>query len=123
MRHNLFYLLICCFYMQDACGQLRKTDLLGSWQADHAELTSMSLDTYHFYRTGRFVFNPNAYNGLNRIISIVGRYSINKDSLFLIPDSTEELIGGYPIRSMITTLSDTWEITDGKIKMVVCKKK
>jgi hypothetical protein len=100
-----------------------KNKLLGKWQAETSELTSMNFDTYQFSSDGKFIFNPNAYNGLNRIINISGQYQIKGDTLFLTPEYTKEITGGYPIRSESTTLSDTWEITGGQSKTLPCKKR
>lgn len=116
-------ILFMCLCAHIAHAQGIKDSLVGVWQADKAEVTSMYGDTYHFFGNGRFAFKPNEYNGLNRVVSIVGRYAVSGNTLYLTPDSTEELIGGYPVRSEITTLSDTWEIREGKARMVACKKK
>ncbi len=103
--------------------QENKTDwIIGRWQLNQAELTSMNFDMYEFQKSGIFLFLPNSYDGLNRIIEIEGTYSINGDSITLIPTYTKEVFGGYPVRSEVTTLSDTWEIFGGKIKQVKCKK-
>lgn len=96
--------------------------LIGLWQAEQVEVTSMYHDTYRFYENGNFTFKPDEYNGLNRIISISGIYCINGDTLFLTPKLTKELIGGYPVRSENTTMSDTWEIVEGVLKTINCKK-
>lgn len=104
-----------------AFGQI-KNNLTGKWQAETEKLTSMNFDTYQFLNNGRFTFEPNAYNGLNRIISINGIYKIKGDTLFLTPEFTKEVTGGYPIRSESTTLSDTWEIIQGQTKTLPCKK-
>jgi hypothetical protein len=82
----------------------------------------MYLDIYQFFNNGKFIFKPNEYNGLNRVISINGTYKIKGDTLFLIPYFTKEVVGGSPIRSESTTLSDTWELINGHIKTFVCKK-
>jgi hypothetical protein len=97
--------------------------LIGLWQAEQVDVTSMYHDTYRFTENGSFTFKPDEYNGLNRIISINGIYRINGDTLFLTPKFTKELIGGYPIRSENTTISDTWEIVGGVLKTIICKKK
>lgn len=96
--------------------------LIGRWQIDQAELTSMNFDMYNFHKDGTFVFAPNAYNGLNRIIEVRGIYLLQGDTILLTPKFTKEVFGGYLVRSEITTLSDTWEIIEGKIKQVRCKK-
>lgn len=96
--------------------------IIARWQLNQATLTSMNLDMYEFHRDSIFLFMPDSYNGLNRIIEIEGRYSLKGDSITLIPMFTKEVFGGYPVRSEITTLSDTWEILGGKIKRVKCKK-
>ena len=96
--------------------------IIARWQLGQAELTSMNLDMYEFHRDSIFLFMPNSYNGLNRIIEIEGRYSITGDSIIFIPMFTKEVFGGHPVRSEITTLSDTWEILGGKIKRIKCSK-
>jgi hypothetical protein len=104
-------------------GQGDPTKISGLWQGDQAKVTSMYLDTYQFFENGKFVFKPDAYNGLNRILSIGGGFKVAGDSLILIPEYTEELTGGYPVRSETTTLADTWEIKNGVIKKTLCKKR
>jgi hypothetical protein len=88
--------------------------IIGKWQAETKTLTSMNLDTYQFDNKGFFIFSPNGYNGLNRIISICGNFSIKGDTIYFIPKFTNEISGGDIIRSESTTLSDTWEIINGK---------
>lgn len=104
-------------------AQENKTDwIIGRWQLDQAELTSMNFDMYEFQKDNIFLFLPDSYNGLNRIIEIEGTYLVNGDSITLTPSYMKEVFGGYPVRSEVTTLSDTWEILGGKIKRIKCKK-
>ena len=91
-------------------SQNKEISILGLWQQNDSIVSSMYYDTYQFHSNGTFVFKPNEYNGLNRILSINGTYKLKNDKLILTPLKTEELIGGYPVRSEITTLSDSWEI-------------
>ena len=97
--------------------------LCGTWQADQIEVTSMYHDFYIFSNQGNFQFTPDQYNGLNRVISINGKYKIIGDSIYLTPISSKELFGGSFERSMVTTLSDSWEINGGRIKTVILKPK
>jgi len=97
--------------------------LIGLWQAEQVDVTSMYHDTYRFAKNGSFTFKPDEYNGLNRIISINGIYRISGDTLFLMPKFTKEIKGGYPVRSENTTISDTWEIVGGVLKTIICNKK
>lgn len=83
----------------------------------------MYFDSYRFTSDGKFIFNPDGYNGLNRVVSILGIFKIKGDTILLTPEYTKEIIGGYPIRSEITTLADTWEITSGKLKTIPVTKK
>lgn len=101
----------------------RHSKLLGKWQAENKEITSMYHDSYQFFNDGKFVFKPDEYIGLNRIIGINGVYKLKGDTLFLTPMFTKEVIGGHLIRSESTTLSDTWEIVGGQEKRLVCIKK
>jgi hypothetical protein len=96
--------------------------LNGQWQADSPEITSMYNDLYEFTTEGIFRFYPNAYNGMNRIIFLVGRYKIKGDSVYFLPLKSREVHGGRFERSMYTTLSDTWEINGGKIITTKCEK-
>ncbi len=118
---RLILIGVTLFFTILANGQ-SKINIIGRWQAESQSITSMYHDMYQFYNDGRFVFSPDAYNGLNRILSINGHYKIKVDTILLTPEYTKELIGGFPIRSESTTLSDTWEIVQGKIKIIPCKK-
>jgi len=116
-------LLVCGICLtQIVLGQIRKA-LIGKWQAESAEVTSMYHDSYQFFNNGKFLFNPDEYNGLNRIISISGTYRLKGDTLFLTPLFTKEIAGGYIIRSESTTLSDTWEIIGGQEKRILINKR
>ena len=120
-KYTLLIGLIIIF--NSSFGQKKSIEILGIWQAEKSELTSMYFDTYQFLKDFKFIFQPNRYNGLNRVLSIEGNYEIKGDSIILTPHLTKELVGGYPVRSMITTLSDSWEIEGGKIKRIQYKKK
>lgn len=119
---NLF-IMVCVLMISLCFGQNKTLKVIGLWQAESAEVTSMYYDTYQFTSDSKFIFKPNEYNGLSRIINIGGKYEIIGDSIILTPHFTKELIGGYPVRSMITTLSDSWEIEGGKIKKLPCNSK
>lgn len=49
-------------------------------------------DSYQFFNDGKFVFKPDEYIGLNRIISINGVYKLKGDTLFLTPMFTKKVI-------------------------------
>lgn len=116
-------LLLSSFIISNLLLGQAYNKLNGKWQAESPKLTSMNFDTYQFDEKGRFQFKPNAYNGLNRILSINGSYSIKGDSLYFTPEYTNEIKGGEFIRSESTTLSDTWEIVNGQmIKNLIPKK-
>lgn len=123
MKTNRYTLLILILLFRNFIfGQVLEKNIVGIWQADSSEVTSMYHDTYQFYKNGNFEFKPDGYNGLNRVLSINGRYELKKDTVLLYIKSTKEIVGGYPNRSEITTLSDTWEIINGKIKTFTFKK-
>lgn len=119
---KIIFVICYCTLVHFAFGQV-KNKLLGQWQANMPEVTSMYHDTYHFYSNGKFDFKPDGYNGLNRIININGIFKIKGDTLFLTPEFTEEVFGGSLCRSESTTLSDTWEIVGGRQLKVPTKKK
>jgi hypothetical protein len=116
-------LILSCILFCNFIFAQTTNKLIGKWQAETNTLTSMNLDTYQFDEKGTFKFMPNGYNGLNRIISINGNYSIIGDTIYFIPKFTSEISGGDIIRSESTTLSDTWEIINGEsIKKPILKK-
>ena len=120
------YCLILLVFLQSSnftFSQNSTKNIVGLWQEKDSVVTSMYHDTYRFGLNGKFVFKPNEYDGLNRIVSLIGTYKIKKDKLLLLPSQMKELIGGYPIRSEITTLSDTWEIQGARIKIIKLKKR
>jgi len=112
MKKTILLIYLSAF-MLAAFGQ-GNNRLIGKWQADTAEVTSMYRDSYQFFSDGKFAFKPNEYDGLNPIISINGNYKIVKDTVYLKPLSMKEIIGGHLIRSKSTTLSDIWEIDGGE---------
>ncbi len=116
-------LIICLLTSLSTAYSQVKNKLIGKWQAESAEVTSMYYDSYQFLANGKFIFEPNAYNGLNRIISINGTYKLKGDTIFMTPIFTKEVIGGFLIRSESTTLSDTWEIVGGQEKKKILNKK
>jgi hypothetical protein len=59
-----------CLISNSAPAQVKENDIYGSWQSKHREITSMYLDIYHFSKNNKFVFEPNAYDGLRRVLSI-----------------------------------------------------
>jgi hypothetical protein len=119
---KLIFLIFAFTIVNSAFSQV-KNKLIGKWQAESAEVTSMYFDSYQFSKNGQFVFKPNEYDGLNRIISINGTYRLKGDTLYLTPLFTEEIVGGNLIRSESTTLSDTWEIVGGKERKFILTKK
>ena len=115
--------LLSSFIICDLLFGQAYNKLNGKWQAESASLTSMNFDTYQFNDKGKFQFKPNGYNGLNRVISINGSYSIKGDTLYFTPEYTNEITGGNFVRSESTTLSDTWEIVNGQdVKKTILKK-
>lgn len=120
---KVIFLIFNFVFIGFTYSQQNNKPFIGLWQAEQVDVTSMYHDTYKFLESGKFIFKPDEYNGLNRIISISGVYKIKGDTLFFTPELTKELIGGYPVRSESTTLSDTWEIVGGDLKTIVCKKK
>ncbi len=56
-------------------GQVTQS-LVGKWQAENAEVTSMYFDSYEFFNNGRFIFRPNEYDGLNPVLSIADNYNV-----------------------------------------------
>jgi hypothetical protein len=93
-------------------------DLVGVWQAERYDEADAWPDTYQFFTDGKFVFNFSQYDGSKRILRIHGRYLTSNDSVFLNIESTVEAVGGYLTRSTITSLSDTWELTDYSVQTI-----
>ena len=107
--------LLLLFFIDAQCQELDERSIRGVWQIRVTEVTSGLLDNYKFLEGNKFEFQPSAYEGLNRTISLNGVYEVKKDSLVLTIKSITELTGGLPSRS--TTVGGSgWEISDGKPK-------
>lgn len=116
--------LLLIFVLLDCCAQSNKNesengyDLVGVWQADRYDEAAAWPDTYQFFSDGKFVFNFSQYDGSKRILRILGTYRLETGKVYLKVEFTEEAVGGYLTRSTITSLSDTWELTDFLVEMV-----
>ncbi|MDZ4204208.1 MAG: hypothetical protein U1C46_05260 [Bacteroidales bacterium] len=106
----------CCAQNCQQKNYITPNELIGIWQADNNEESSAWFDVYRFFDNGKFIFNPNQYDGLKRVLSITGKYRIVDNYLYLKINSTTEIVGGYIVRSTITVFSDSWEIEGGEIK-------
>jgi hypothetical protein len=113
MKKLLIILLILPIF--NYCQIIKKNDLTGIWQFKNKEIGSGFTDTYQFFRNDTFIFNTSQFDGLQRVVSIKGKYEIKGDSLLLKLESTKERVGGSIVRSEINTLSDSWEIQDYKM--------
>lgn len=109
-----------CVFCQNS-DLISKNELIGFWQKDTNEVTSMYLDVYNFYPNNRFIFKPNAYNGLNSIIEIRGTFKLTRKSIIFSPDSVTECTGGTLERSHFTTLSDSWSFENCHLKKIKIK--
>lgn len=96
---------------------LKKEDLIGIWQFGSSEISSGWFDNYQFFNNGSFVFNTNQNDGLKRVISIGGTFSLKSDTLFLYINFSKELLGGIPSRSNIAGGSG-WVIDNGTVKTI-----
>lgn len=106
----------------ECCGQSSssadKIDVVGVWQAEAYDESAAWPDAYQFFTDKKFVFNFSQYDGSKRILRINGTYKIENGSLLLQVQSTIEAVGGYLTRSTITSLSDSWELTDYSVQEV-----
>jgi len=112
------YIIFLLMYVSvSAYCQMNKLDISGKWQSETPVVSSALLDHYVFDgENNAFEFRTNEYNGLNRVIAIGGDFEIKTDSLLYTVKYTLEYVGGFPIRSMSTTLSDSWELIEGEVK-------
>ena len=115
----IFPLLISYDSFAQQKNVITQEELVGIWQVNSDEIASGWLDSYRFFDNKEFIFSPNQFDGLRRIISINGTYRIVNNKLYIKVASTDEVEGGHIERSHLTTLSDTWEIDGGVIKKVI----
>jgi hypothetical protein len=108
----------CAHRQQRVDTGISNSELIGIWQADNNDEGSGWSDVYRFFNDGKFIFNPSQYDGLKRIIAINGTYRIKDNILYLNITSTTEMFGGNIVRSTLTTLSDSLEISGGRINEV-----
>lgn len=113
MRIILFVVLISLFFGGNLHAQERLT---GTWQEKTNKVSSALLDNYSFNSTdSTFEFKPTEYNGLNRVLGLGGKFVVKNDTIFFFVNFMREYVGGYPERSRITTLSDSWELAGGEV--------
>ena len=118
LMKKLFIIITLLLSIDILCQTINKQeeiDIVGFWQSDSNEVTSDYHDSYMFYANSKFEFIPSGYNGLNRIIKIIGTYKLADNEIKFQVQSVIELDGGSIERSSITTLSDTWSIDGGKL--------
>lgn len=84
----------------------------GVWQINNSIVGSTLDQCYQFDKNKEFKFHPSGFDGLNRIITIGGKYEILNDSICFLVEYTEECIGGSIERSFITTMNNSWAISD-----------
>lgn len=100
------------------CSCLQAQSLVGIWQLNTPEVSSGYLDTYQFFSNGTFRFNSSQYDALRRVITIGGKYKVQKDKLTFSVEYTMEKVGGVFKVGDIASGSDSWSITGGQIKRV-----
>lgn len=110
----LLKICLLVLYTNIIYGQINKSELIGIWQFGSKELSSGWLENYQFFSDGRFCFNTSQYDGVNRVVSIMGRFKLNKDTLILKITKSKELRGGVFVRSE-TLGGSGWVIEGGKI--------
>jgi hypothetical protein len=112
-------LFISILFIINLSISIKAQDLIGIWQYNTPEIYSGYFDTYQFFNDMSFKFNTNQNNGLRRIISIGGRYSISNNEISFYVEYTIEIIGGLPQRSEILTGNDSWSIEGGEMKKLL----
>lgn len=98
------------------CNCIHAQSLVGLWQLNTSEVTSGYFDTYQFFSNGTFRFNSNQYDALRRVITIGGKYKVQKNKLTFLVEYTMEKVGGAFKIGDISSGSDSWSITGGQIK-------
>lgn len=107
----LFSLLLFSTY-------IKAQNIEGVWQIN-SYIVGSTLDQYYqFNNDENFRFHPSGFDGLNRILSIGGKYQIEKDSIYFLVEFIEECIGGTIERSTITTHNNSWAINNDDCKIV-----
>ncbi len=100
------------------CFSVQAQSLTGIWQLNTPEVSSGYQDTYQFFSNGTFRFNTNQSDGLRRILSIGGKYKIEKSNIIFNIEYTIEIVGGSIHRDEITPGSDSWAIEGGQTKKI-----
>ena len=116
----LFCILLFCYSLLKAQSDatILENTLIGIWQAESNEESAAWLESYTFTEKSRFIFRTSQYDGLRRIIGIIGNYRINKDLIYFKADSIIETYGGHIERSKFETLNDSWSFENEEIKTV-----
>jgi hypothetical protein len=114
-KYSLTFILLTLSFL------LRSQNVVGIWQLDTKVLAAGYLDSYQFFRDSSFVYHPSQFDALTRIISIGGKYNIQKDSLIFFVEYIIEITGGQIIRSVMYSDNDSWSIENGVINKVYYK--
>ena len=120
---TLFLLSFCSIFYSKAQSNLKieKEFLIGIWQSNSNEESAAWLDSYTFFQNNNFIFRPSQYDGLKRIVAIIGKFSIKGDSIYFKADSVTESFGGNLQRSNLETLNDSWTLEDATYKTLKIK--
>lgn len=104
-----FFLFSC-----SSPNQLKGQDLVGIWQKDSKEISSASMDCYHFFNDGKFIYYFSEYDESKRTIAIKGTYQLKSDNNIIFKvNSFIEVDGGvYSKRG--GTEHNGWAIIEDK---------
>ncbi len=82
---------------------ISKTDIAGIWQFGTATVGDNLLEYFQFFKDGTFVYHYNGEDDTRNIISIKGRYFLNKNQLsFIVKSKVERTARGIETGSMCT---------------------
>ncbi len=109
---KLFYLIL--LFGCSRTNQVNGQNLVGVWQKDSKEFGSASLDCYHFFNDGKFIYYFDGYDEANRTLAIKGIYQVKGDGriIFKIVSSIEIEGGTYSKRG--STEHNGWAIIEHK---------
>ena len=93
-------------------------NITGRWQAGSPFVSAAYNENYQFFSDGTFYYNTPDDDGLTRVLTIGGKYNINKNNLILVPEFYIELYDGKLTMSGELLDNNNWAFDGQKTRKI-----
>lgn len=124
MKSKILVLIIMLQSIQFSFGQVAsktndsvsKDDLVGVWQFSSPKIGGGVLESFKFFKDGRFVYTFDPVTDNKKIVSMKGTFRIDKNKLCLKVSSLTEVVGGDIVSGAMGTDLDLFVVDKAIIK-------